>query len=506
MVVVGLAVPGGAGTAVAGAGGGGRVRVEGGTGGVGGHGAAVARLVASGGAGVVVAGAGGGGWVCAAGGTGSLAGPVGGGGGGRGAAVAYTSGAGGSGSGGGRGWGWGLCKAGGGRGRWTWGGGGARGGAQGSGRSGSGVLGGGGGTWGSGSGASWWLRRGGGVGSVGVRGECAVRGGGAGGPPFAGLGLLARVGPVRRRRWVLQGLAWCRLVLGGGGGGPLSSTDPPRRGVVKMRYQWQLPALTEPAVRIRDWVRLLPVISLIINSQESSATGYVPHELFLGRPAWFLHAPYPEDTHSSVGEWVQEQQAKVYKGKAMLQRVRERQWNKKNKHRVPATYQEGDWVLVLHSRLPAWPRSTSYDPYFGPYKILSVDGHRITVRCSPPLGGTLVCAAQHLKRYYDPEDLCGEEWELNDEEIAALDLQGAPSPMEVEGELPDMNAEEMAKEGFYLMKSVLRRRYRQGWRFLTLWEGFGVEEATWEPFSAFVLPEGRLNSVLVDYLSQNNLG
>ena len=31
------------------------------------------------------------------------------------------------------------------------------------------------------------------------------------------------------------------------------------------------------------------------------------------------------------------------------------------------------------------------------------------------------------------------------------------------------------------------------WRFLTLWEGFGVEEATWEPFSAFVLPEGRLN-------------
>ena len=105
--------------------------------------------------------------------------------------------------------------------------------------------------------------------------------------------------------------------------------------------------------RTRDWVRLLPVISSMMNSQESSATGYSPHELFLGRPAWFLHAPYPEDTHSSVGEWVQEQQAKVDKAKAMLQRVRERQWNKKNKHRVPATYQEGDWVLVHHSRLPA---------------------------------------------------------------------------------------------------------------------------------------------------------
>ena len=69
-----------------------------------------------------------------------------------------------------------------------------------------------------------------------------------------------------------------------------------------------------------------------------------------------------------------------------------------------------------------------------------------------------------------------------------------------------MNAEEMAKVGFYMVKSVIRHRYRQGWRLLTLWEGFGVEEATWDPFSAFVLCEGRLNSVPVDYLSQNNLG
>ena len=64
----------------------------------------------------------------------------------------------------------------------------------------------------------------------------------------------------------------------------------------------------------------------------------------------------------------------------------------------------------------------------------------------------------------------------------------------------------MTKEGFYLVQSVIGHRYCQGWRFHTLWEGFGGEEATWEPFSAFMLPEGRLNSVLVDYLSRNNLG
>ena len=80
-------------------------------------------------------------------------------------------------------------------------------------------------------------------------------------------------------------------------------------------------------------------------------------------------------------------------------------------------------------------------PTFRPYNILSVNGHRITVRDSPRLGGILVCAAHQLNRYYDPEDLCGGDWEVNDEEIAALDLQGAASPIKVEGELPDMNAE-----------------------------------------------------------------
>ena len=126
---------------------------------------------------------------------------------------------------------------------------------------------------------------------------------------------------------------------------------------------------------------------------------------------------------------MKEQQDKVDKAKAMLQRVREQQWTKKNRHRVAASYQEGDSVLVHQSWLPAWPRSTSDDPYFGPYKILTVDGQRITVRCSPRLGGTLVCAAQQLKHSYDPENLCGEEWKPNDEEIAA-------SPMEVEGNSP----------------------------------------------------------------------
>ena len=67
-----------------------------------------------------------------------------------------------------------------------------------------------------------------------------------------------------------------------------------------------------------------------------------------------------------------------------------------------------------------------------------------------------MCAAERLKLYYNPEALCGEEWELRGEESAALDLQGAASAMDVEGELPDMNDEEVAKEGFYMVNCILR--------------------------------------------------
>ena len=59
----------------------------------------------------------------------------------------------------------------------------------------------------------------------------------------------------------------------------------------------------------------------------------------------------------------------------------------------------------------------------------------------------------------------------------------------------------MAKEGFYLVKLVLRHCYCQGRRFLPLWEGYGADEATWESCSAFLLPDGCLNSARVEDLS-----
>ena len=43
-------------------------------------------------------------------------------------------------------------------------------------------------------------------------------------------------------------------------------------------------------------------------------------------------------------------------------------------------------------------------------------------------------------------------------------------------------------------------------QFLTLWDGYGLSEATWEPMSAFILPDGSINPIFRSYLVENNEG
>ena len=108
----------------------------------------------------------------------------------------------------------------------------------------------------------------------------------------------------------------------------------------------------------KDWVRLLPWAVLTMNSQESSSTGYTPHELFHGgRPAWFFKTPFPEDYKSPVGDWLEHRQDLAYLARANLKHVRERELTRHNRTRRPATFKVGDVVLVHLSRLSTWPRN-----------------------------------------------------------------------------------------------------------------------------------------------------
>ena len=177
--------------------------------------------------------------------------------------------------------------------------------------------------------------------------------------------------------------------------------------------------------RTKD-VRLVFLAVLTMNSQRSSSTGFTPHELFHGgRPAWFFKTTFPEDFKSLVGDWLEYKQSMANQDATDPRHIRECELSRRNRLRGPASFKIGDLVLVLHSRLPSWPRNCLQDPYFGPYRIIRIDGSRIHVRCSPRLGGELLCAVKQLTHYHPPDDLSWNEWCLGTSEVERLDLEKA---------------------------------------------------------------------------------
>ena len=203
-----------------------------------------------------------------------------------------------------------------------------------------------------------------------------------------------------------------------------------------------------------------------MNSQESSSTGYTSHEPFHGgRPAWFFKTTFPDDYKNPVGDWLEHRQDLANLARANLKDVRERELTSRNRTRRPASFKVGDLVLIHRSRLPTWPRNCLQDPNFGPYCIRKVDGSRIHVRCSPRLGGELLCAPKQLRHYHSPDELSWDEWRLSDREVERIDLENAAHPAEAD-ELEGMTADERAVDGYYVVAGIARQEYKQGWRWL----------------------------------------
>ena len=102
------------------------------------------------------------------------------------------------------------------------------------------------------------------------------------------------------------------------------------------------------------------------------------------------------------------------------------------------------------------------------------------MRWTPRLGGELLCAPTQLRHYYSPDDLSLDEWRLTDKEVERINLENAGTTKEAH-ELEEMIADEMAVDGYYVVAGNARHKYKQGWKFLTLWDGYGLSEATWNP-------------------------
>ena len=141
----------------------------------------------------------------------------------------------------------------------------------------------------------------------------------------------------------------------------------------------------------------------------------------------------------------------------------------------------------------------------GPYCIIRIDGSRTHVRCSPHLGGKLLRAPKQLRHYHSLDDLSWDEWRLSNSEGERIDPENAARPEEAD-KLEEMTADEMALHGYYVVAGIARHEYKQGWKFLPLWDGFGLSEATWEPMSTFIQPDGSINPIFRSYCFENNEG
>ena len=203
------------------------------------------------------------------------------------------------------------------------------------------------------------------------------------------------------------------------------------------------------------------------------------------------------------GDLLEHRQDLANLARANLKHVPERELTRRNRTRCPATFKVGDLLLVHHSRLPTWPRNCLRDPYFGPHRIIKIDGSWIHVRCSARLGGELLCAPKQLRHYQSPDELSWDKWRLSDREVEGIDLENAANPEEV-NELKEMTADETAVDGYYVVAGIARHGYKQGWKFLTLWDGYGLSEAIWEPMSAFIKPDGIISPIFCSYLVENN--
>ena len=62
----------------------------------------------------------------------------------------------------------------------------------------------------------------------------------------------------------------------------------------------------------------------------------------------------------------------------------------------------------------------------------------------------------------------------------------------------------MAVDGYYVVAGIARHEYKQGWKFLTLWDRYGLSEVTLEPLSASLQPDGTINPIFCSYRVENN--
>jgi hypothetical protein len=127
-------------------------------------------------------------------------------------------------------------------------------------------------------------------------------------------------------------------------------------------------------------------------------------------------------------------------------------------------------------------------PWLGPFKIIEVRSSTLKILANPSLGGVIEVSVNHCKHWNDviePDSSSGSEKE-NDE-----DFEEDP-PDDIPNRNPSLSE-------MFVVDKIIKIANRQGWKYLTVWKGFPISGATWEPLKTFVNSDGTINEAPKDF-------
>ena len=126
---------------------------------------------------------------------------------------------------------------------------------------------------------------------------------------------------------------------------------------------------------------------------------------------------------------------------------------------------------------------------------------------SPSLGGLIEVAIHMCKKWII--NLMKESvlTEPNiEDEIDLTDFNPSSSSDNSNPPMEDvMTVDEQAALGYYNVAKIIKHKFQNGWKFLVVWEGFPISASTWEPITAFLLPNGSVNSIFKEYCETHDL-
>ena len=253
---------------------------------------------------------------------------------------------------------------------------------------------------------------------------------------------------------------------------------------------------------------LVPLLTYVMNSQVSKKTGFSPSELFLGRPSFkFDFIPDPEIS-PSVKDWMETQILAQEKACHLLEKKRASSLRRQNKTRKVHQYIVNDYVLVHKNRFSQQKFRKIDSPWVGPFRFLEVMTRKIKVASSPSLGGEILVSIDQCKAWRSVMDDSSSDEDNDPEDDLTEDTNEENIPTTVKTSdisSSSTSVQPTSPQSSYEFEKVIKRRHRQGWKFLTIWKGFPVSAATWEPLKTFILPDWRLNEAFLDFCRRESL-